>query len=307
MHIEHQTEGAEQVSVNSLDVISSIGLNTTTASDPIPTSSVVQQLQLQDLLTPHLDEDMLPTFIYSYAYNTDHLLWTNLVTGKQSGQQVPPYQFKYACCLSELPRGSLLITGGGIPPVREVVRIDTRRELAVAQQLPMLACRSSHAAVYHTQHLYVLGGCDTGLYLRECERYVCAENRWEALPPLPRACLSMSGVVVESSLYALGGYDGSLLDVVQKLSLDTLTWELMQLRLPFAGSHIPCFKLKATEVYLVVKNTLCSFTALQVLPLKTLTEDIKSWFGASYYHSGTLYCSNYEGPVLSHEIGSLSA
>jgi hypothetical protein len=94
MQFENQTEGAEQAPANSLDVISSIALNT--ASDPIPTASVIQQLQLQDLQAPHLDEDMLLTFIYSYAYNTDHLLWTNLVTGKQSGQQVTLYFSSYS-------------------------------------------------------------------------------------------------------------------------------------------------------------------------------------------------------------------
>jgi hypothetical protein len=72
-----------------------------------------------------------------------------------------------------------------------------------------------HAAVYHTPHLYLLGGWNGSRELSECERYVVAENRWEALPPLPTACHSASGVVVESSLYALGGYDGSDLDLVQ--------------------------------------------------------------------------------------------
>jgi hypothetical protein len=115
----------------------------------------------------------------------------------------------------------------------------------------------------------------------------------------------MSGVVVENNLYALGGYGRSFLDLVQKLRLESLAWELMQFRLPFAGYDIPCFKLRDTEVYLVVKNTLCSFTALEVRPLKTLTEDIQSWFGVSYYHRGALYCSSDEG-VLSYEIGSLS-
>jgi hypothetical protein len=113
--------------------------------------------------------------------------------------------------------------------------------------------------------------------------------------------------VVESSLYALGGHGGSeALDLVQKLSLDSLTWELMQLRLPHVGHGIPCFKLRDTEVYLVVNKTLCSFTGLQVVPLKTLSEDIRSWYGASYYDRGTLYCSYYFGAVRSYEIGSLS-
>jgi hypothetical protein len=89
---------------------------------------------------------------------------------------------------------------------------------------------------------------------------------------------------------------------VQKLSLESLTWELIQFRLPFAGYGIPCFKLRDTEMYLVVENTLCSFTAFEVRPLKTLTEDIRSWYGASYYRRGTLYCSNHDGGVLSFKI-----
>jgi hypothetical protein len=78
----------------------------------------------------------------------------------------------------------------------------------------------------------------------------------------------------------------------------------MQFRLPFAGCAIPCFKLRDTEVFLVVNKTLYSFTAFEIHPLKSLTEDIQSWFGASYYRRGTLYCSSDEG-VRSLEIGSL--
>jgi hypothetical protein len=82
--------------------------------------------------------------------------------------------------------------------------------------------------------------------------------------------------VVESSLYALGGDDDeSDLDLVQKLSLESLTWELMHFRLPFAGQSIACFKLRDTEVYLVVNKTLCSFTALEVRPLKTVFKYIQ--------------------------------
>jgi hypothetical protein len=205
-----------------------------------------------------------------------------------------------------VPGGSLLITGGGWTAVKDVVRIDTRREFAVAHCATMLTRRRRHAAVYHTPHLYILGGLNDN-YLTECERYVCAKNRWKALPPLPKACYGTSVVVVESSLYALGGwYDESALDLVQKLSLKSLTWELMQFRLPFEGCGIPCFKLRDTEVYLVVNMTICSLTALEVRPLKTLTKDILSFFGVSYYHRGMLYCSYHLGGVRSYEIGSLS-
>jgi hypothetical protein len=258
----------------------------------------------QGLLIPQLHEDTLPAFIYSYKYSTDQLHRTSLVTGQHSRHRVPSYRFKHRCCWSEGPGGSLLITGGGRPAVSEVVRIDTRREFAVSAQPHMHSPRKEHAAVYYAPHLYVLGGWRPIKYLRECERYVCDENRWEALPLLPRACCNSSGVVIESSLYALGGFDGKNLDFVQKLSLKSLTWELMQFRLPYAASDLPCFKLRDTEVYLVAKKTLCSFTGLQVLSLKTLTDNIHSWQGPSYYNRGLLYCSNGAGAVRRHEIGN---
>jgi hypothetical protein len=58
--------------------------------------------------------------------------------------------------------------------------IDTRREIAVANSPSMLTPRAWHAAVYHTPHLYILGGWSDS-YLSECERYIVAENRWETL------------------------------------------------------------------------------------------------------------------------------
>jgi hypothetical protein len=203
--------------------------------------TVVAEQVSQDTLEAF---SQVPTFIYSYMPHTDQLHRTSLVTGEHSSHRVPSYRFKAGCFWSEVPGGSLLITGGGYPNgVREVVMIDTRREFAVAHCAPMLTPRMGHAAVYHNPHLYILGG-QSGNYLSECERYVCAENRWEALPPLPTASTHTSGVVLENNLSALGGCDdASDLDLVQKLSLESLSWELMQFRLPFTDCDIPCFKL----------------------------------------------------------------
>jgi hypothetical protein len=115
----------------------------------------------------------------------------------------------------------------------------------------------------------------------------------------------MSGVVVERNLYALGGENVLFLDLVQKLCLESLTWELMQFRLPFRGKCIPCFKLRDTKVYLVIKKTLYCFTVFKIRRVKTLTENIER-YGVSYYHRGTLYCSYDWGGARSLEIGSLS-
>jgi hypothetical protein len=102
--------------------------------------------------------------MHSYKNNSNHMHGASLVTGEQSSHRVPSYTFEYGCYWSEVPGGSLLITGGGYAAVREVVRIGTRREFAVAHCPPMLTLRSGHTAVYYTQHLYVLGGLN-GRYL----------------------------------------------------------------------------------------------------------------------------------------------
>jgi hypothetical protein len=231
-----------------------------------------------------------PTFLYCCKMETNQVHRVNLLTGGQSYHKVPNYQFKSGCRWSELPGGSLLITGGQ-PRVREVVKIDTHREYALSSQPSMHNPRCYHAVVFHSQYLYVLGGFN-GRALSECERYSCADSRWEVLPALPVAGSGMSAVEVENSVFALGGLGEKYFDTVQKLSLDSLTWELMQLKLPQAASWLPCFK-SDTQVYLVIKKTLYSFTPLQVRRVKTYRKVIRC--ESSYYSTGTLYYTKLAG------------
>jgi hypothetical protein len=222
---------------------------------------------------------------FIYCCRSDQLFRASLLTGERSCHKIPGYQFKHHCRWSELPEGRLLITGGGDHLEREVVKLDTVRECAVSLQPPMHTHRCSHAAVYHSQHVYVLGGF-VGRSLTECERFDCAESRWEVLPALPVGGWGMRAVEVENSLYALGGRAVSFLDTVQKLSLDSLTWELMQLKLPQSAYRFPCFKTD-TKVYLVLGLTLYSFTPLQVKVVRTL--DRSRLCSSSYYSRGTFY------------------
>jgi hypothetical protein len=64
MHSENLTVGAEQVSQDTLEAL-------------------------------YLE---VPTFIYSYMYNTNKLHRTKLVTGEHSSHRVPSYTFKGGCC-----------------------------------------------------------------------------------------------------------------------------------------------------------------------------------------------------------------
>jgi hypothetical protein len=239
-------------------------------TDSPPTTTEETKLP-QPTTPPHI-------FLYSCKENTNQLHRVNLLTGEKSSHKVLNYQFKWGCRWSELPGGSLLITGGGYPGVRDVVRLDVGT-FAVSPKPPMPTARSQHAAVYPSQYVYVLGRS-------ECERYSCAESRWEVLPALPVAGCLMSAVEVDNSLYALGGTNGSELDTVQELSLHSLTWQLMQLKLPQAAISFPCFKTE-TQVYLEIGKTLYSFTPLEVKAVKTLDRSIRCC--SSYFSRGTLY------------------
>jgi hypothetical protein len=153
-------------------------------SPPATTEETEQPPQPTEMLPKPQDT---PTYFYCCKYNSNKLGMVNLLTGELSWHQVPGYLFKELCRWSELPGGTLLITGDEGP--KEVVKIDTLRELAVSFQ------------------------------------------------------------------------------PVQKLSLDSLTWQLMQL--PQADCYFTCFKTD-TEVYLVIKETLYTFNPLQIKPVRTL-------------------------------------
>jgi hypothetical protein len=251
----------------------------------------------------YVPRHFLPQFVYSSIFGTGQMLRTNLLTGELSCLTTLGFRYKQFPRWRELPGGRLLITGGWNRSfaVREVVKVDTLREWAVCTQPPMHTARFNHAAVYHSQCLYVLGGWDSSV-LSECERYLCAETRWEVLPALPEGGSAMSAVVLDISIYALGGFGHpTRLDTVQKLSLDSLTWELMQLKLPHSAYHFPCLTTDS-GVYLVIKGSLFSFTPFQVKLIKTLPQaDYKS--DMSYYSRGTLYCT-YNSSFRSFKLGS---
>jgi hypothetical protein len=241
----------------------------------------VKKLQLHKL-----DDLWEPTYICSYQANTDQLTRTHLNTGEQSCHRVPAYKFKEHCCWSEVPGGSLLITGGladNSDATNEVVRIDGVT-LRVSCKPPMLVPRGSHTAVSSLQHVYVLGGES----LSSSERYWLDESRWEALPALPRVCRNMSAVVAGGSLFVLGTADVNL---IQQLRLEGLTWEARQLTLPYADYGMPCFKVQS-QVYFVLKKSL--YSLFPVRQVKTLAEEMCSR-GPCYFSRGTLYCCSEGG------------
>jgi hypothetical protein len=263
---------------------------------------------------PSVKEEQPSCELVYYSVQWTNQLWrTDLVTGDTCCLRVPSYEFDGGS-LSELPGRHLLVTGGFDPsgfmiiPRRattKVVKIDVRT-LAVTQRPPMHTARLDHTAVYYDRYVYVVGGRDGVQLLCECERYVCAKERWEDIPPLPRPRARMGAVVVLGRLYALGGSKGihDDFDSIQRLNFDTLTWELLDLTLPHKVERLACFQ-HDNQVHFVLKGTLYTLTSDKVQPLKTLCKDIKSG-ELCHFSRGTLYYSSNEGPTRRLHIGSLN-
>lgn len=265
----------------------------TSSNDP-DTSTVVYLKKLTN-----------PSKIYSYKFDTSQFYSADLNTGQMTIFKFMNFTFKIGCCWTELPNRSLVVTGGGLFELnRETVRIVPNKEYAVTLLPSMLSVRSCHSSVYHSGHIYAIGG----LLFRQCERFVIDEDRWENLPSLLNASISLSVIVLEDTrcLYTLG-----CIDYIQRLSLDSLTWDFMAIRLPSIGSYIPCFKTDELKVHFVLKTELYVLDprSNRIQLVKSLNDDVSLsiWCvsGPTYFNKGTLYVSNDFGAAGKFEVGDL--
>jgi hypothetical protein len=262
-----------------------------------------------------LSPSINPPCICSYKLKTSLLYRTDLLTGEESTYEVPNFIFKSGCSLIELTEeGCLLVTGGSEKPFlssvimsRDVTNINTRM-FEVSSRRPMTTARKWHAAVYHDQYVYILGGRDGSQSLSKCERYKFAENQWEELAPLPTACQDATAVVIDRTLYVLGGHNTADLNLIQVFSLDWRHWRSDPV-LPSSGRSIACFKVCDTQAYFVLNRKLYSFRPQQtdqIQLVKLLAQDITSMCGPSHYDRGTLYCSSDRGAAKRMILGSLN-
>jgi hypothetical protein len=132
MHSESHTVGAEEVSQDTLEAICKLTLSGSTpeaisSALDLNVKTVIQVIARGDFGSKVLDQERnqckqdtrdhlheVPAFIYSYEECTNQLHRTSLINGEQSSHRMPSQEFKCGCCWSEVPRGSLLITGGDI-------------------------------------------------------------------------------------------------------------------------------------------------------------------------------------------------
>lgn len=253
-----------------------------------------------------------PKSIYCCKAGTSEMYLAKLSTGKEACIRLASHTFEWGNVLCELPGGKVYISGGGYLPntTDRIVRVDTARDFSVQHMPKMQTARRCHGAEYFGGYLYIIGGFYMG-YLSNCERFDCEQEQWEILQPLPHACSYMSVVALDAlqCLYSLGGSNNERdYELIQRLCLKTLRWDVMQMKLPSYDDCIVCFKVDESQIYFICNSKIHSFNpATSIIKyIKTLPYNIFCFYGQCYYSTDTLYCSSYVGEPVKLVIGGLN-
>jgi hypothetical protein len=148
--------------------------------------------------------------------------------------------------------------------------------------------------------LYVIGG-RTGGFVGQpseiCERFLMSEDRWEVIAPILVAVQGAAVRVLESTccLYALGGIvdksGAQSIDLIQELNLLSLTWRVLELKLPLCRTEITCFVYKDTsQLYFLLSKGLYSFRPKEerITLLRSYPHFLPCSMQPWYYSEGTL-------------------
>mmetsp|Transcript_4807 Transcript_4807/g.8969 ORF Transcript_4807/g.8969 Transcript_4807/m.8969 type:complete len:274 (-) Transcript_4807:87-908(-) len=244
--------------------------------------------------------------IFSCRERSNMLFAKRLDTGTWTSLVMPSYSLKFGCAWCEVPVGILYFTGGSNSS--DVVAIDSKRDMGVLRKPSMNSERQGHASIYFQGCLYIIGGYRFD-YQSECERLILGEIEWQLIESIPESCFNLSVVSSKETqcIYAIGGYQIVPLNLIQSLSVETLTWAVLPVKLPFPQEFIAAFKLDESQVFFIEGQTLFKFNFgnWNIERVKALSDNISSLHGPSYYSRGRVYCSNCNCSPKFLEVGAL--
>lgn len=86
--------------------------------------------------------------------------------------------------------------------------------------------RRAAAAVSLPSGIYIIGGYDGNAYLASVERLERAGGRWVEMSPMNSARCTLSAVASPDGqyIYAIGGFDGEALSIVERYSVKEDVW-----------------------------------------------------------------------------------
>ena len=86
--------------------------------------------------------------------------------------------------------------------------------------------RRAAAAVSLPTGIYIIGGYDGTNYLASVERLDPVRGRWVEMSPMntPRCTLAAAASADGQYIYAIGGFDGAALNIVERYSVQADVW-----------------------------------------------------------------------------------
>ena len=153
-----------------------------------------------------------------YCYDLSQDKWTTL----------PPLPVRYFG-LGQV-NGELVAVGGrkksddysAVTSFNNIYTYDKKSSKWVQTIPPMPTPRDCINVLSLQSVLIVAGGCTSPWYTDTVEVFKSDTSQWYRTDPLPTACCQMSLVAIGNTCYALGGYNGSLLNQVLYASVDDL-------------------------------------------------------------------------------------
>ena len=154
-----------------------------------------------------------------YCYDLSQDKWTTL----------PPLPIRYFG-LGQV-NGELVAVGGrkeksddntAVTSINNIYTFDEKSQKWMQRIPPMPTARDCIDVLSLQSALIVAGGCTTPFYTDIVEVFKPDTSQWYRTAPLPTACCQMSLVAIGSVCFALGGYNGSLLNQALYASVDDL-------------------------------------------------------------------------------------
>lgn len=84
------------------------------------------------------------------------------------------------------------------------------------------------------QVIYVLGGYSYGMFydsaMANCEKYSIRDDKWTEIKPMSIHKQGVSACIFDNkSVYAIGGFNGSYLEIIEKFDIYFNLWETIEI------------------------------------------------------------------------------
>lgn len=224
-------------------------------SMPSKRSKLIENDDSPNPFNSTLEKRKLQAFIpkYTFHFNNKVLQVTELKSRRVS-QVFLPYYYYRPVDWCQSPEGKLYCLE---VKKQSIKAVDIFRDYSLTDLAHIEIQFVRNRLAYNRNFIYIIGNNTS-----KCLRFELTEKRWEDLDCLPFPCCDYGFIMLEATqcLYVFGGHSAILqkpLDYIQRLSLESLTWDFLQIKLPFAFCGYICvFNVYKVVIHFIIDKKL---------------------------------------------------